>query len=192
MDANKKIPDLSVGLIHWPCWNQNGEVVCTNVTNFDIHDISRTCRSMGVSQYFIINKVVEQQMFVARVLDHWRVGEGSEHNSMRKSAISMVKIAGTVEDTLKEFKKKPLIVATSAQNRAEYPGISFGQLRERMWHDHSRPVYLLFGTGWGLTDQVLKQCDFILDPIKGSSVDDYRHLSVRAAAAICLDRLMGQ
>jgi len=178
--------------VHWPCWNQHGEVVCTNVTNFDIHDIARSCRSYGVDRYYIINRVKEQLMFVSRVLDHWRVGEGSEHNPMRKTAIRMVRTAETVEDSLKEFPVKPLVIATSAQGRKDYPRISFGQLRERMWEDRSRPTYLLFGTGWGLTDDVLSLCDYVLDPIRGSSVDDYRHLSVRSAAAICLDRLLSQ
>jgi hypothetical protein len=185
-------PSLTVGLVHWPCYNQNGEVVCTNVTNFDIHDIARSSRTFGVEQYFIINRVQEQLMFVHRVLDHWRVGEGSEHNPMRRTAISMVKTAQTVEDSLKEFTVKPILVATSAQNREEYAPIGFKALRELMWADRSRPVYLLFGTGWGLTDDVLKLCDYVLDPIKGSSADDYRHLPVRSAVAICLDRLLGQ
>lgn len=185
------IPNLSVGLVHWPCYNQNGEVICTNVTNFDIHDIARSCRSFGVEQYFIINRAKEQLMFVSRVLDHWRVGEGSDHNPMRKTAISMVKTAETVEDTFNEFKQKPLLIATSAQKKEEYPQIGFSQLRKILWFGES-PVYLLFGTGWGLTHDVLKLCDYVLEPIKGSSVDDYRHLSVRSAAAISLDRLMGQ
>ncbi len=185
-------PSLTVGLVHWPCFNQNGEVVCTNVTNFDIHDIARSSRTFGVEQYFIINRVQEQLMFVHRVLDHWRVGEGSDHNPMRKTAINMVKTAQTVEESLKEFKVKPILVATSAQNREDYPQIGFKALRELMWHDRSRPVYLLFGTGWGLTNDVLKLCDYVLDPIKGSSADDYRHLPVRSAVAICLDRLLGQ
>src|SRR6185437_13498723 len=148
--------------------------------------------SFGIEHYYIINRVKEQLMFVHRVLDHWRVGEGSQHNPMRKTAIEMVKTAETVEDTLKDFAIKPLIVGTSAQNRPDLPRISFGQLRERIWHDRSRPTFLLFGTGWGMTDDVLAQCDFMLDPIRGSSRDDYRHLSVRSAVAIALDRLLGQ
>lgn len=185
-------PEVMVGLVHWPCWNQHGQVVCTNVTNFDIHDIARSCRSFGVSRYIIINKIKEQLMFVSRVLDHWRVGEGSDHNPMRKTAIENMQLAETVEEALKAFPIKPLLVATSAQNLTQYPKISFGQLRERIWHDRSRPTFILFGTGWGMTDEVLKQCDFVLDPIRGSSADDYRHLSVRSAVAICLDRLLGQ
>ncbi len=185
-------PRVSLGLVHWPCWNQHGEVVCTNVTNFDIHDIARSSRSFGVERYYIINRVKEQLMFVHRVLDHWRVGEGSEHNPMRKTAIEMVKTAETVDEALLDFTVKPLIVATSAKSRAEFEQIRFQDLRKRMWAEPSRPTFLLFGTGWGLTDDVLRQCDFILEPIRGSSADDYRHLSVRSAVAIALDRLLGQ
>jgi hypothetical protein len=185
-------PRVSIGLVHWPCWNQHGEVICTNVTNFDIHDIARSCRSYGVEQYFIINRVKEQLMFVSRVLDHWRVGEGSAHNPLRRTAVSMVKTAETVEASLAQFSEKPLVIATCAQDLEKYPNISFGQLRERIWMPGAQPVYILFGTGWGYTDDILKLCDFVLDPIKGSSSDDFRHLSVRSAAAICLDRLMGQ
>ncbi len=185
-------PSVTLGLVHWPCRNQNGEVVCTNVTNFDIHDIARSCRSFGVERYYIINRVKEQLMFVHRVLDHWRVGEGSEHNSMRKTAIDMVMTAETVEDVLKEFKVRPLVIGTSAKDHPQFERIRFSELRTRMWKAPNHPTLILFGTGWGMTDDVLGQCDFLLEPIRGSSIDDYRHLSVRSAVAIALDRLLGQ
>ena len=185
-------PSIAVGLVHWPCKNQNGEIVCTNVTNFDIHDIARSCRSFGVERYYIINRVKEQLMFVHRVLDHWRVGEGSEHNPMRKTAIDMVVTAETVEDVLRDFKERPLVIGTSAKDYPEFERIGFSELRTRIWQSPNRPTLLLFGTGWGMTDDQLRQCDFLLEPIRGSSVDDYRHLSVRSAVAIALDRLLGQ
>lgn len=189
---SKKCPNLSVGLIHWPCWNQNKEVVCTNVTNLDIHDIARASRSFGVKNYYIVNRAKEQLMFVHRVLDHWRVGEGSEHNSMRGTAIGMVKSAETLEASINDFPKRPILVATSAKDEILKPRISYQNLREKIWAEPDQPVYMLFGTGWGLHDDVLNQCDLILEPIKGSSDDDYRHLSVRSAVSISLDRLLGQ
>ena len=45
----------------------------------------------------------------------------------------------------------------------------------------------MFGTGWGLTTEVLARVDDVLEPIRGTS--GYNHLSVRSAAAIILDRL---
>jgi hypothetical protein len=45
----------------------------------------------------------------------------------------------------------------------------------------------MFGTAWGLSDSVLADADFVLDPIAGNT--EYNHLSVRSAVAIILDRL---
>ena len=50
------------------------------------------------------------------------------------------------------------------------------------------PYLVLFGTGWGLKEEIEK-ADVILHPIEADS--DYNHLSVRSAVAIILDRLMG-
>jgi len=53
----------------------------------------------------------------------------------------------------------------------------------------SKAILLLFGTAWGLDREILESVDYILDPIEGGT--EYNHLSVRAAAAIILDRLAG-
>jgi hypothetical protein len=50
-------------------------------------------------------------------------------------------------------------------------------------------VLLVFGTGWGLTQEVLARVDDVLEPVRGA--DGWNHLSVRSAAAIILDRLRG-
>ncbi len=49
---------------------------------------------------------------------------------------------------------------------------------------------VLFGTGYGLSDEVLKAADALLEPIGDPS--DWNHLSVRGAVAIVLDRLLGE
>ena len=43
-----------VGLVHYPVYNKNNDIVATSVTNFDIHDISRTCCTYDIENYFII------------------------------------------------------------------------------------------------------------------------------------------
>ena len=50
-----------------------------------------------------------------------------------------------------------------------------------------RPELLIFGTGWGLTREILDRCDDLLEPVRGTG--EYNHLSVRSAASIILDRL---
>jgi hypothetical protein len=48
---------------------------------------------------------------------------------------------------------------------------------------------LLFGTGWGMTEEIFAVADLVLEPIRGCG--DYNHLSVRSAVSIYLDRLFG-
>ncbi len=181
---------LHVALIHWPVLDRAKNVVVTNVTNFDIHDIARASRTYGVSRYFIVNRLKEQLSFVSRVLEHWRLGVGSEYNPSRKTALSMVELAETLEDCLKLFEERPLIVTTSARDLG-LPKVTFKALRERIWSGQDRDILLIFGTGFGLTEEVLKQADLLLEPLKGDSPDNFRHLSVRSAVSIILDRLLG-
>jgi hypothetical protein len=181
---------LNIALIHWPVFDRAKNIVCTNVTNFDIHDIARAGRTYGVDRYFIVNRLKEQLSFVARVLEHWRVGVGSEYNPKRKTALGMVELAETLEDVLTKFDVKPLIVCTSARELG-IPKVTFKDLRAKLWEGKSPPILLVFGTGFGLDESILKQADMLLEPLRGDSKDDYRHLSVRSAVSIVLDRLLG-
>jgi len=181
---------VHVALIHWPVLDRARNEVCTNVTNFDIHDIARACRTYGVEKYFIVNRMKEQLMFVSRVIEHWRVGWGSKYNPMRKTALDMVSGYETLEDVLKQYDEKPYIVTTSARDRG-LQRHSFKDLRREIFETEGPPILLVFGTGFGLSDSVFEQAQALLDPIKGASHDDYRHLSVRSAVSICLDRLLG-
>lgn len=181
---------LNVALIHWPVFDRTKKIVCTNVTNFDIHDIARASRTYGVDRYFIVNRMKEQLSFVSRVLEHWRTGAGSEYNPKRKTALGMVELAESLEDVLKTFETKPIIVSTTARD-LPIPRISFKDLRSKIWEGDGQPILLVFGTGFGLHDSILDQSDLLLAPLKGASADDYRHLSVRSAVSIVLDRLLG-
>lgn len=185
----KRKNKVYVSLIHWPVLDRAGTVVVTNVTNFDIHDIARASRSYGVEKYYIVNRLKEQLSFVARVLEHWRVGDGAKYNPKRKSALTMVELKETLEDCLKDFEKRPLVVATSAKSHPTAKPIKFPELRQLIW-EGDRDVFLVFGTGFGLHPDIYNMCDYLLEPMKGDSADDYRHLSVRSAVSICLDRLL--
>lgn len=181
---------IHVALIHWPVLDRARNIVCTNVTNFDIHDIARACRTYGVAKYFIVNRMKEQLMFVSRVLDHWRIGWGAKYNPKRKTALDMVGCFETIEDLIKSYEEKPFIITTSARDRG-LERYAFEDLRKMIFETEGPPLLLVFGTGFGLADSVFEQADGLLAPIKGASSDDYRHLSVRSAVSICLDRLLG-
>ena len=102
-----------------------------------------------------------------------------------------MRLKDTLDDVMldveREYGSKPKLVVTSAR-----PGgkrTSFLELRD-MLIKSDRPFLLLLGTGWGLTDTILAQSDYLLEPIDGGT--DYNHLAVRSAAAIFLDRLLGK
>ncbi len=181
---------VHVALIHWPVFDRAKNIVCTNVTNFDIHDIARAGRTYGIGRYFIVNRLKEQLSFVARVLEHWRIGVGSEYNPKRKTALQNVELAENLDEALQKFAQRPLIVCTSARDLG-IPAISFKELRGKVWDAKTPPILLVFGTGFGLDEAILRQADLLLEPLKGASHDDYRHLSVRSAVSIVLDRLLG-
>jgi hypothetical protein len=182
---------VAVGLLHYPILDRQKKVVATNVTNLDVHDIARACRVYGVERYYIIHPMQEQLMFVSRLLDHWRVGEGASFNPMRRTALTMVHTAESLEGALKDWGGDAKLVATHARTVDGAIPVTFPELRTKIKEEEEGQIFLLFGTGFGMTEEVMKGCHYLLEPIRGSSQDDYRHLSVRSAVSICLDRLLG-
>ena len=180
-----------VGLVHYPVYNKRSEVITTAITNFDIHDIARTARTYSIKQYFIIHPLENQLALAKEILNYWQEGYGGEYNPDRREAFRVVETITSIEEAARLIAeregKPPFIVTTDAR---KYPNtISYWELRRRI-HEGARPCLLLFGTGWGIQKEVMEQFDYILEPIYGSC--DYNHLSVRAAAAIILDRLLGE
>lgn len=182
---------LSIALLHYPMMNKQGAAVATSVTNFDIHDIARAARTYGVDRYFIVTPIPMQQDFVRRIMRYWLEGFGAEYNPSREQAMSGVEVVsdlGAVGDAIvRDRGGEPLWIMTSA--RASGAVMTVAELRERIAGDEEN-ICLVFGTGHGLHPEILEVADAILEPIHGPT--DYNHLSVRAAVAIYLDRLLGR
>jgi hypothetical protein len=180
--------DLYVALVHHPVLDKNGAVVTTAVTNMDVHDIARVSRTFGVRGYYVCTPVPTLQRLVQRIILHWEEGPGATYNETRKDALAIVRMAdeldAAVTDIERETGSLPRLVATSAREGPDR--LTYGAMRERLTRD-ARPELLVFGTGWGLTPEVLERCDDLLEPVRGAG--DYNHLSVRSAASIILDRL---
>ena len=182
---------LYVALIHWPVYNQRGEVVGTSITPFDLHDIARTSKTFGITKYFVVCPVESQRKLAARIMDHWLTGIGAEMNVTRKEAFETVALVPQLEDACLTIQgdlgKSPRLVATSAK-----PGpnrVSFPELRAEL-EESDEPHLIMFGTGWGMTEDILSRADRFLEPIAGRGDGSYNHLPVRAAVAIILDRLL--
>jgi hypothetical protein len=182
---------LYIALLHHPIYDKNGSIVTTAVTNIDVHDIARLSKVYGLEAFYVVTPVLTMRRLVARIMEHWESGVGAEYNPTRKEALALTRLMPSLETTICEVERHagalPRIVATSArfgENRT-----SFAELRTRLATD-SLPYLLLLGTGWGLTEEVMEQAHLVLEPIRG--VGDYNHLSVRAAAAVILDRLRAE
>ncbi|HEY7317974.1 MAG TPA: tRNA (guanosine(37)-N1)-methyltransferase TrmD [Candidatus Binatia bacterium] len=179
-----------VALLHHPVYDKNGQVVTTAVTNMDIHDIARSGKTYGIHGFYVVTPVKALQKLASKIIDHWERGYGSQYNVTRKDALALVRIKDTLDDMLIEIEQdcgeKPVLVVTSARQVGKRT--SFADLRD-MLKMTSQPFLLILGTGWGLAEAIFSRADYILEAIEGPT--DYNHLSVRSAAAIIFDRLLG-
>jgi len=100
--------NIYVGLVHYPVYNRNNDVVATSVTNFDIHDISRTCRTYDIKKYFIITPVDAQKELTARM-------------SLQRSSGTIADFAahGNYLERLHLEREKQLTALTQAEIRIE-------------------------------------------------------------------------
>ena len=185
--------DLHIALVHHPVLNRNGETVTTALTNLDLHDLARTGRTYDVTHTWFVTPGDQQRLLMERIVNHWQKGEGPRYNPIRSEAFKRVRVAHSIEEIVEELRRHsttPLrVVGTGASLTSDT--ISYATLRDAIATEEGT-VLLLFGTGWGLVDEVLKSCDFLLPGVHAvPSRAGYNHLPVRAAVAIILDRLTG-
>lgn len=182
---------FSIALLHYPVYDKNRQVVNTAVTNLDIHDIARAARTFGAERYYIVTPVEEQQKLVKRVASHWVEGWGATYNPKRKLALELLSVKPTLDAVIEEmascYGSKPVVVVTGAAG--SNCSVTSAELAPRIAAG-DESFLLLFGTGWGMTEEVFNSADLVLEPISGCG--DYNHLSVRSAVSIYLDRLAGQ
>lgn len=182
---------VDLALVHHPIRTRDGGVGATAVTNMDIHDIARAARTYGVEAYHIVTPIAAQRRLVEGVTAHWR-GEAGVRVPPRAEALARVRVASRLEEVSaaieREAGERPFRVATAADPRGR-DTLSFAGLRDRLARP-GPPVLLVFGTGWGLADELLDGADALLDPLRGPGA--YNHLSVRVAVGIALDRILGR
>jgi hypothetical protein len=161
------------------------------VTNLDIHDNARSARTFGCASYHIVTPLEAQVELVGRILGHWRDGFGARRVPNRVDAMNLVRVSRTLDEALETIRGdrdvRPQLVATAAR-RTGIEVVSFDEVQARLTCDRG-PYVFLFGTGYGLAPEVLERADAVLEPI--GDPGDWNHLSVRAAVAITLDRLLG-
>ena len=183
------MPKLFVALTHYPVVNKSGDIITSAVTNLDLHDISRAAKTYGVKSFYVVNPLKDQQVLAQRITAHWIDGAGAAYNPARRRALETIKVVDSIADAVEDIRRieneNPKTVVTCARRHPS--SIGYEQLRNML--KTKRPYLLIFGTAWGLADPLISEADYILEPIVGPT--DYNHLSVRTAAGIILDRLLG-
>ncbi len=178
-----------IALVHYPVYNNRLTIITTAFTNLDVHDIARAGKTYGIEKFYLVQPNPEQQRLAERVLRHWTEGEGPALNKSRAEALEFVVIKDSLGEAVKDIEriegKAPRVVVTDARPREN--AIGYSEMREKMMRSGGDPFLLVFGTGWGLSEEIMEKADYTLKPVNGYT--GYNHLSVRSAAAIILDRL---
>jgi hypothetical protein len=182
---------LTIALVHYPVRDAEGGAVTSAVTNLDIHDLARSARTYGCSDYYVVHPIDAQRELVDKIRSHWLEGSSGRRIPDRKEAIALVRPVASIENVYDVLGGRAACeVWVTAARTLSIPSVDFAEARARLAAP-GKPVVLLFGTAWGLADTILASADLALAPIRAAAPTGYNHLSVRAACAITLDRLRG-
>jgi hypothetical protein len=182
-----KFKPMAMALVHHPVLDRRGDVVTSAVTNLDIHDLARLATTYRLARFYLVTPAEEQQRLVARIVAHWQEGYGASYNPDRNLALDCLQVKHCFADAFADWKSvagpESLAILTGARHQ---DGLDFPAAQKVA---SESPVMLVFGTGHGLAPQLYEPGHSILAPVRAGQ---YNHLSVRTAAAIILDRLIGE
>ncbi|WP_018293948.1 RNA methyltransferase [Mariprofundus ferrooxydans] len=171
--------DVAVALVHHPILNRSGGTGSTAITPIDVHDFARSCAFYGVGPVYIVHPAPGMHAMVHDMLDYYRSGAGGKRNPARSEVLSAVRMVKSLEEVQAEGDYR--LWYTSAAP----PGAACTEPSALPKMDGKHLI--VFGTGWGLDAKNMPHANGWLSPIEG--VGKVRHLSVRGALAIYLDRL---
>ncbi len=181
---------IAVALVHHPVLDGQGAVVTTAVTNLDVHDLARSARTYGCSDYFVAHPIAAQRELVERIREHWTDGSSGKRIPDRREALTVLRVVDSLAAAVEALGGRDAVEVWITAARRVGENVSYADARRRL-EGEGKAVLVVFGTGWGLAPEVVAGGDAILEPVRAVR-GDYNHLSVRAACAIILDRLLGE
>jgi hypothetical protein len=181
---------VAIALVHHPVLDRQGDIITTAITNLDLHDMARSACTYGISALYIVHPVTAQRELATRIKSHWVSGSGSRRIPTREAAMALLQVVPAVADVYDALggRSNVDLYVTSARS-AGRDITTYSAARARM-SACARTSLVVFGTGWGLAPELIEASDVFLAPLDGAGTG-YNHLSVRAACAIVLDRLLG-
>ena len=183
--------NLSFCLLHYPVILEGKKCGASSLTNLDVHDIARISRSYGMGPFYVVTPLEDQLRLLRAILRHWRAAASPARRD-RSRALALVRGVASLEEAVALAADRagvaPRLVATSAawpEKKRAAPPLAPAQVRGWL---REGPVLLCLGTARGLAPEVLARCDGRLRPLRFLGDN---HLSVRSAAAILADRILG-
>ena len=184
--------NLSFCLLHYPVMLDAKKSGTASLTNLDIHDISRISRSYAMGSFYVATPLEDQRHLLEDILRHWTKGVGSKNKPDRAQALDRVcpvpTLGAAIDHLARTSGQDVKVVASSAVWPEGKPSpIPVTPATVREWCREG-PVLLCLGTAQGLAPEVLACCHAQIRPLRFLG---YNHLSVRSAAAILADRILG-
>jgi len=169
---------IAVALVHSPVLNRLGETSTTAITSMDVHDFARSCAFYDAGPVYLVHPAEGMHAMVKDICGYWEQGAGGERNPGRREVLSQVRLLHRLEEV---FEDAPYQLWYTSASPPQQNLLDVGDLRDR-----PGPHLIVFGTGSGLDVSGLPPANGWLRPIEGAG--KVRHLSVRAALAIYMDR----
>lgn len=146
---------VAIALVHHPVLDGQGAVVTTAVTNLDVHDLARSARTYGCTDYFVVHPIAAQRELVERIRSHWTDGSSGKRIPDRKEALTVLRIVDSLEaavDALSDGKGRSGVEVWVTAARSMGEPFAFEDARRRL-EAAGKPVLVVFGTGWGLAPE---------------------------------------
>jgi hypothetical protein len=184
---------VAVALVHYPVLDRSGGIVTSAITNLDVHDIARSAMTYGVSAYYLVHPIAAQRTLVERIKSHWIDGSGGKRIPDRVAPMKLVRVVPTLEEAVSDHSgdESATVWTTGAGVLPGADILSHAKAGVAL-QEPGPPVLLVLGTGWGLHESVHQIATNRLAAIQAAGPAGFNHLSVRAAAAILFDRLLGE
>ncbi|MDQ6992053.1 MAG: RNA methyltransferase [Mariprofundus sp.] len=171
--------NIAVALVHYPVLTRSGDTGSTAITPIDVHDFARSCAFYGVGPVYLVHPAEGMRTLVQDMLGYYKQGAGGKRNPDRREVLSSVRLVKSLEQAQQEADYRLWYTSAAPSGCvATEPSVLKNMLGNQL---------IVFGTGSGLDVKNMPSENGWLSPIEG--VGKVRHLSVRGALAIYLDRL---
>lgn len=181
--------NLGFCLLHYPVRLDAKNTGASSLTNLDIHDIARISHTYGMGPFYVVTPLREQLQLLHKILKHWLTGADCDRADALRLARPASTFANAVELATGYYGMRPVIIGATAalpKHKHAPPLLGAKSLLEICAR---QPVLILLGTAKGLDQAFLRDtCDALLKPVRFLNAN---HLSVRSAAAIIADRILG-